>query len=1137
MSSTARRSVLLSLVIAGALGATVTALFNNGGFENGNFTGWTKSTFANGSLSGAQPYTGASITRNVGGVDWTTVEGGPSVAPLSLSDPTVGSDVQFPRFGHYVGRVNYAGGNYPNFNANAIVQQTTVTASDVDAYDDRVHIRFAYLPVVEDGGHAAAQQAYFYVAVKNVTQGNAVLYQRFTYANEAGVPWQIANGYQFTDWQVVDVAPDAANLAVGDTIEIEVVASGCSQGGHGAWVYVDAFGSSIPGGSIVTSAASAVRPGDPLLYRFHVTNNGTSALDAAIAKVTVPAQTTFASVSDNRCSQAGGVVTCNFGSLAIGASVDFDVVVNVGGGASGAITLGNYSVEGTGYPALLGPAFNTTVDINANRPPAAGADSYTVAEDASLNISSSNGVLANDTDADAQAMTVSLMGTTAHGALVLNADGSFTYAPDSNFVGTDGFSYRATDGAAYSPVTTVTLTVTGVNDPPTATIDGYAATEDQVLTVAAPGVLGNDSDPEGQTLTAVLVSGPAHGALTLHPHGGFVYTPTPNHTGADSFTYRVSDGGAQSAPVTVTLAVAAVNDTVMSPTSGRAPGGVRVTITENGFGPAGTAVTVTIGGVVAPLAEVLNDTTISFVTPALPAGTPVDVVINIPNRYQMTLPAAYLPHPVPPAGVSTDTDTDGLPDEWELRYGLDPRDASDAGDDTDGDGVSNTDEFSAGSHPTGRFKRYFAEGLNHPRVATMVSLANAGAATTRVRLSFFRQDAPAVQHEVTLAGRSRLTVDTRTVAGLEQAAFGVELEASEEVVSERTMSWSFGGKGGATERAVAASTTWHFAEGATTGGFTLFYLLTNPDAQPATATVRFLPQAGAPVDVVRVIPPFARVTIPVDIEIPGLDEADLGASVTADRPIVVERSMYLSDNERVWVAGTSGTGLAQPATQLYFAEGAAGSFFDAWLLISNPGATDAMVSVRYVSDHGVDATTNHTVPAGRRITIRVVNDVPALFNSSFAMTVTSTNAAPIVAERAMWWQASESMWMEGHVAVGHTTPGTLWGTAEGFAAADGSSDSFVLIGNTAAQAGTVKLTALFDDGTPAIERSLPIAASGRMTVRSRELFPEVVGKQFSVVVESTGSTPVPVIVDHSLYWTIDGRAYDGGTTAPATRIR
>ena len=62
-----------------------------------------------------------------------------------------------------------------------------------------------------------------------------------------------------------------------------------------------------------------------------------------------------------------------------------------------------------------------------------------------------------------------------------------------------------------------------------------------MLTVAAPGVLGNDSDPDGDPLTAVLVSGPSHGSLTLNANG-VLYTPAVDYAGADSFSYRASDG-------------------------------------------------------------------------------------------------------------------------------------------------------------------------------------------------------------------------------------------------------------------------------------------------------------------------------------------------------------------------------------------------------------------------------------------------------------------------------------------------------------------------------------------------------------------------------------------------------------------
>jgi VCBS repeat-containing protein len=106
----------------------------------------------------------------------------------------------------------------------------------------------------------------------------------------------------------------------------------------------------------------------------------------------------------------------------------------------------------------------------------------------------------------------------------------------------------------------VLLNTTVTNRAPTANPDAYSTAEDTPLTVAAPGVLANDSDPEHDPLSAVLVSGPSHGTLTLNPDGSFTYTPATNHTGSDSFTYQASDGTLASELATVTLTVTAAND-------------------------------------------------------------------------------------------------------------------------------------------------------------------------------------------------------------------------------------------------------------------------------------------------------------------------------------------------------------------------------------------------------------------------------------------------------------------------------------------------------------------------------------------------------------------------------------------------
>jgi hypothetical protein len=97
-----------------------------------------------------------------------------------------------------------------------------------------------------------------------------------------------------------------------------------------------------------------------------------------------------------------------------------------------------------------------------------------------------------------------------------------------------------------------------INRPPVANNDSYAATENTPLNIPAAGVLANDTDPDGDPLTAVFASGPVHGSLTLNPDGSFTYLPATNFFGSDSFTYQASDGLALSNVATVNLSVAPV---------------------------------------------------------------------------------------------------------------------------------------------------------------------------------------------------------------------------------------------------------------------------------------------------------------------------------------------------------------------------------------------------------------------------------------------------------------------------------------------------------------------------------------------------------------------------------------------------
>jgi VCBS repeat-containing protein len=104
------------------------------------------------------------------------------------------------------------------------------------------------------------------------------------------------------------------------------------------------------------------------------------------------------------------------------------------------------------------------------------------------------------------------------------------------------------------------ICATASNQPPVANPDSYGTNEDTTLTIAAPGVLGNDNDPDSDPLTAVKQSDPAHGNVTLNSNGGYTYIPTTNYFGSDSFTYKAYDGDLYSDTTTVTIDINTVND-------------------------------------------------------------------------------------------------------------------------------------------------------------------------------------------------------------------------------------------------------------------------------------------------------------------------------------------------------------------------------------------------------------------------------------------------------------------------------------------------------------------------------------------------------------------------------------------------
>jgi hypothetical protein len=214
----------------------------------------------------------------------------------------------------------------------------------------------------------------------------------------------------------------------------------------------------------------------------------------------------------------------------------------------------------------------------SNSSPVGVEDNFEVVEGGRL-VVDAPGLLVNDFDPDGDPIASGFHSDPTSGAILATAeDGAFAYEPDPGFVGVDSFSYAVRDdlGSFAGRVVDVTITVTAAPDPTTSSSvpngppmgvdDVFEVTENTTLDVAAPGVVANDSDPDADPISVVLITATSHGEIVARQVGSFVYTPDAGFTGVDSFRYAVEDDQGSSAGLVVGVVIT-VTPTTHDPTT------------------------------------------------------------------------------------------------------------------------------------------------------------------------------------------------------------------------------------------------------------------------------------------------------------------------------------------------------------------------------------------------------------------------------------------------------------------------------------------------------------------------------------------------------------------------------------------
>jgi VCBS repeat-containing protein len=241
-------------------------------------------------------------------------------------------------------------------------------------------------------------------------------------------------------------------------------------------------------------------------------------------------------------------------------------VLTVTGGSAGPITLQLDPTQDFAHQVFKVVTDNdggTLLTVAADQAPVAQSDSASGAEDHVI----VGQLFASDPDGLPSPLIYGVVSGPQHGQLALTPSGSYTYTPDADFNGADSFTFAANDGILDSNIATVNLTITEVNDAPTANPDNAVVAEDVSIVIS---VLGNDSrgpaNESGQTLAVVSASA-QHGSVIINADGTLTYKGNADYNGSDTISYTIKDNGTTNGapdPLqsngTVAITVTPVND-------------------------------------------------------------------------------------------------------------------------------------------------------------------------------------------------------------------------------------------------------------------------------------------------------------------------------------------------------------------------------------------------------------------------------------------------------------------------------------------------------------------------------------------------------------------------------------------------
>lgn len=427
---------------------------------------------------------------------------------------------------------------------------------------------------------------------------------------------------------------------------------------------------------------------------------------------------------------------------------------------------------------------------------------------------------------------------------------------------------------------------------------------------------------------------------------------------------------------------------------------------------------------------------------------------------------------------------------------------------------------------------FVAEGSTGGGFETYIIVVNPNDSKAETEVIFSTDKGPEHTEELTLQPLTRKTLKASDYVG-SQWHVSTIVRASSPVVVERSMYWDkrvsaspYLMKGGHSNLGVTleelqarllmplffTKNKEYLSEGTTAGGFDTWVLIVNPNNEYVDAKVEFFSTSGEIAERSVSIPSLARKT--VHLENYSSNTAEISTLVTSDLPLIAERSTYWDKNSSTlqphqMEGGSASTSAIVPSKKWYFAEGSSKTGFKTYILVQNPQAKNATLTLTFFDTDGQKKETVKTISASSRSSI-LVSD----FVSNKDVAVQLSSDLPLIAERSTYWDTTkvDSLWqtLEGNTSTGCSKAHKTWVVAEG--STSGGFYAQVAIANFGGTSAEVTARFIKDSGV-ARTATVTVPAYSRYTLNVADY---VTGDSaVSVLLDSTSAA---LVVDRSMFW-------------------